>query len=134
MLAWLLSLSAAASGLAACAATGGRRADRSAPAPPETCFDAVNAESYSPLAGSAVYLRTLGDRHYVLTLDGFYTGLTFATGITIANGFRTVCSGTRATLEFASFGRPVRCRIVTVDAVADKAAARRLAEERVGRR
>lgn len=133
-LAWLLSLSAAASGLAACAATGGRSADRSAPARPEACFDAATAESFSPLTESAVYLRTLGDRHYLLTLDGFYTGLPFAAGITIANGFRTVCSGTRATLEFTSFGRPVRCRIVTVDAVASQDAARRLAQERSGRR
>ncbi len=133
-MAGLVNLSAAVPGAGRLRGDGRYRHRPRRSRPPEACFDAAPADSFSPPTERFVYPCTVGGRRYLLTLDGVYTYLPLATGITIANEFRTVCSGTRAMPEFMSFGRPVSCRIVAVDAVADKAAARRLAGDRAGRR
>ncbi len=128
--AWLLSLISTVSGLA-CTSTqkvhtmsGGERAAK------EACFNVRKVDSFSPLHGRFVYVRLLGGEQYLLTLDALYIGLPYATGITIAGNFSRVCSETGATLTFRDSGRQVFSRIVRVEAVDSKEAARELVEDR----
>jgi hypothetical protein len=97
---------------------------------PEACFNARNVDSFSPLHARFVYVRLLGDEQYLLTLDTLYVGLPYATGIRISSSFSRVCSGTGAMITFRDAGRPVRCRIVRVEAVASREAAQQLVTDR----
>jgi hypothetical protein len=132
-MAWLLGLVLTVSGLA-CTST--QKVDTSGsepgsePAAQEACFNVRNVESFSPLHGRFVYVRLVGERHFLLTLDNVYTSLPFARGIAISQEFSRVCSDTGATLTFTDAGRSVSCRIVRVEAVDSKKAAQELVEDR----
>ena len=127
--AWLLGLVLAVSGLA-CTST--QKVDRSGsrPAAEEACFNVRRVNSFSPLHPRFVYVRLLGGESYLLTLDSVYTSLPFATGITISQEFSRVCSDTGARITYVESGHPVFCRIVRVEAVANKDAAQKLVEDR----
>ncbi len=127
--AWLLGLIATAAGLG-CTSTQRAGSGERQTAVTEVCFNVRNVDTFSPLGERSVYLRTLGGERYLLTLDGVYTSLPFATGITISNDFSTVCSDTGATITFMNFGHPVFCRIVRVESVSSKRAAEQLAQQR----
>jgi hypothetical protein len=96
----------------------------------EACFNLRTVDSFSPLGNQFVYLRTLSEEQYLLTLDGFYVKLPFATGITIADNFGRICSDTGARITFVNAGIAVFCRIVRVEAVASKEVARQVVKDR----
>lgn len=127
--AWLLGLISTVSGLACMSM---QRIDTSGggPSAREACFDVRSVDSFSPLIERFVHVRRLGDEQYLLTLDGVYTSLPFATGITVSNDFGHVCSDTGALIRYMDFGRPAVCRIIRVEGAASKEAAEKLAEER----
>jgi hypothetical protein len=127
--AWLLGVILTVSGLA-CTSTQKVDTSGGGPATKEACFNVRTIESFSPLHERFVYLRTLGGEHYLLTMDGVYTSLPFATGITISGQFSRVCSDTGARITYTNFGRPVFCRIVRVEAIAHKEAAQKLVGDR----
>ena len=127
--AWLLGLILAVSWLA-CASTPGADTSGSGPASKDACFNSRRVDSFSPLHASFVYVRLLGDEHYLLTLDGVYTGLPFATGIKLSGQFSRVCSDTEAMITFMDSGRPLLCRIIRVESVASKEAAQQLVKHR----
>jgi hypothetical protein len=127
--AWLLGLILMVSGLA-CTSTQRVDTTGSGPAANKACFDVHRIDSFSPLHEKFVYVRLLGDEHYLLTLDSVYTSLPFATGIRISGTFSRVCSDTGNMITYMDSGRPVFCRIVRVEAVASREAARKLVEDR----
>ena len=96
----------------------------------EACFNLRTVDTFSPLAYQFVYVRTLSGEHYLLTLDAVYVNLPFATGITIADTFSRICSNTGARVAFRDSGRQVSARIVRVEAVASKEAARQVVKDR----
>jgi hypothetical protein len=114
----------------ACTSTKDVSRSNSQPAVREACFNVRKVDSFSPLHPRFVYVRLLGDEHYLLTLDSVYTSLPFATGIAISDTFSRVCSDTGTMLTFLDAGRRVSCRIVRVEAVASREAAQKLVEER----
>lgn len=125
----VLALCAAGAGSACTSApTGGSAADRSDVG--QACFNVDRVRSYSALHERYVYVRVGRDEHYLLTLDATYIGLPFATGIGISGSFRRVCSDSGAMLTFADSVRQARARIVRVEAVADRDAARELVARR----
>jgi hypothetical protein len=126
---WLLGLVLTVPWLA-CTSTQKVVTSRSWTDPKEACFNVRNIASFSALHERFVYVRLLSGESYLLTLDNVYTGLPFATGITISGTFSRVCSDTGATLTFMEFGRQVFCRIVRVEAVADKEQAEKLVKHR----
>jgi len=71
-----------------------------------------------------------GQEHYLLTLDGVYVNLPFATSITIADNFSRVCSDTGARITFVNAGTPVSSRIVRVEAVESKEVAEQVVKDR----
>jgi hypothetical protein len=127
--AWLLGLILTVSGLTCTSTkrvvTSGRRTD-----PKEACFNVRNVRSFSALHERYVYVRVLSDEHYLLTMDRVCMGLPFAMGITISQEFSRVCSDTGATLTYVDSGRSAFCRIVRVEAVADKEQAEKLVKHR----
>jgi len=127
--AWLLGLILTVSG-PACSSTQKGITGRSWTDPEEACFNVRNADSFTALHEMFVYVRLLRGESYLLTLDHVYTRLPFATGITISNIFSRVCSDTGAAITFTDFGHQVSCRIVRVEAVADKEQAERLVKYR----
>jgi len=127
--AWLLGLISTVS-VFACTSTQNVDTSGSGPATKEACFSVRRADSFSALHERFVYVRALGDEHYLLTLDAPHMGLPFATGITISGSFTRVCSDTGAMITYIDAGRPVLCRIVRVEAVANREAAQKLVTER----
>lgn len=126
---WLVGLILAVSGLG-CTSTRNAGASGRAPSADEACFDVRTVDSFSPLGYRFVYLRSLRGDQYLLTLDSVYTSLPNATGIRILGTFGRVCSDSGARITYRSFSSPIVCRIIRVEAVASKDAARRLVEER----
>jgi hypothetical protein len=128
--AWLLGLVVIVLGPTCTSAQKKDVATRRVTDPEEACFNVRNVSSFSALNERFVYVRLLRGESYLLTLDHVYTSLPFATGITISNTFSRVCSDTGAAITFTDFGGQVSCRIVRVEAVADKEQAERLARHR----
>jgi hypothetical protein len=126
---WLLGLVFAVSGLA-CTSTQKVVTSRSWTDPVEACFNVRNVRTFSALHERYVYVRVRSDEHYLLTMDRPCMGLPFATGIAISGEFSRVCSDTLATLTYMDVGREAFCRIVRVEAVADKEQAERLVKYR----
>jgi len=126
---WLPCLIVTVSGLACTSSQKVPTADRGTLAT-EACFNLRTVDSFSPLGTQFVYVRTLSDEHYLLTLDRVYVTLPFATGITIADNFSRVCSGTGARITYVSAGNRVLCRIVRVEAVDSKAVAQQVVKDR----
>jgi hypothetical protein len=127
--AWLLGLVLTVSGLACASSQKVPTADRGTLAT-EACFNLRTVDSFSPLDDKFVYVRTLSGEHYLLTLDGVYVTLPFATGITIADNFSRVCSDTGSRLTYVNAGVPVLCRIVRVEAVESKEVAQEVVKDR----
>jgi hypothetical protein len=96
----------------------------------EACFNLRTVDSFSPLGNQFVYLRTLSEEQYLLTLERVDVNLPFATSITIADNFTRVCSDTGARLTYVNAGVPVLSRIVRVEAVASKEVARQVVNDR----
>jgi hypothetical protein len=114
----------------ACTSTQSVDSSRSEKPATEACFDVNVVRTFSPLDMRFVYVRVRSDEHYLLTLDTIYPDLPFATGIRIAGSFNRVCSTSEAELTYASSTGPKTCRILSVEAVASKEAAEKLAKER----
>jgi hypothetical protein len=127
--AWLVGLILTVSGLACTSSQKVPTADRGTLAT-EACFNLRTVDSFSPLDAKFVYVRTLSGEHYLLTLDGVYVTLPFATGITIADNFSRICSDTGARLTYVNAGVPVLCRIVRVEAVESKEVAQQVVKDR----
>jgi hypothetical protein len=127
--AWLVGLILTVSGLACTSSQKVPTADRGTLAT-EACFNLRTVDSFSPLNAKFVYVRTLSGEHYLLTLDGVYVTLPFATGITIADNFSRICSDTGARLTYVNAGVPVLCRIVRVEAVESKEVAQQVVKDR----
>lgn len=96
----------------------------------EACFNLRTVDSFSPLGNQFVYLRTLSEEQYLLTLDRVDVNLPFATSITITDNFSRICSNTNARLRYLSAGVPLFSGIVRVEAVASKEVARQVVKDR----
>jgi hypothetical protein len=129
MAAWPLRLVLTVSALACTSSQAIPTADRGTLAT-EACFNRRTVDSFSPLAKQFVYVRTLSDEHYLLTLDAIYVTLPYATGIAIANNYGRICSNTGARLTFVNAGVSVSCRIVRVEAVDSKEVAEQVVQDR----
>ena len=125
----LLGVISAISGLA-CTSTQTAETGGSAPEGQEACFNVRNVDSFSPLSNRFVYVRTTGDKHYLLTMDSMYPSLPYATGIAMSGNYAWVCSNTGAMITYVDAGRPVFCRILSVEAVVGKEAAQKLVDAR----
>lgn len=108
--------------------TGGEGA--AANAGPEDCFRVKDVRGFTALHDRFVYVECLGNEHYLLTMENVCLGLTHALSIVIANDFNRVCSNRRASIVYRDFNRRRGCRIREVEAVPDKATAKRIVKER----
>lgn len=128
--AWLLGLILTVSVLACTSTQKADTTGGTGPAAKEACFNVRRVDSFSPLHERFVYVRLLGNEHYLLTLDSVYTSLPYATGIKISGTFSRVCSDMAEMITYMDSGHPVFCRIVRVEAVASKEAAQQLVKDR----
>ncbi len=103
-------------------------------APPSAepgCFSVRRIRNFSPLSDEALYVDGGGGNHFLLTMDRSCFGLRNAQGIAIDNPMDRVCSNSQARVTYRGVGRSLEsCRIRTVEAVEDRAAARTIAEAR----
>jgi hypothetical protein len=101
----------------------GSRADEPDPVvdqaskPEKTCFRVRDTRGFSAIDDRFVYVRSVRNRHYLLTLDNRCYGLEYSIRIAIANEFDRVCSNDRAVLTYRDFNRLHRCQILDVEAV-----------------
>ncbi len=100
-------------------------------APPSTepgCFSVRRVRNFSPLSNWALYVDGGGSNHFLLTMDRNCFGLRSAEDIVIDNHMDRVCSNSQARITYRGVGRSLEsCRIRTVEAVEDRAAARAIA-------
>ncbi len=95
------------------------------------CFSVRRVRNFSPLSDEALYVDGGGGTHLLLTMDRNCFGLRNAQGIAIDNHMDRVCSNSQARITYRGVGRSLEsCRIRTVEAVEDRAAARTIAEAR----
>ena len=71
-----------------------------------TCFRVRDTRGFSAIDDRFVYVKSVRDRHYLLTMDNRCYGLEFSIKIAIANEFDRVCSNDRAILTYRDFNRP----------------------------
>ena len=119
----VLGLALAASG---CAHRGGgaaTTAETVAPPSEKACFNVREVRSYDALDDRHVYVETIRDGHYLLTLDTICIGLASSIRIAISNDFSRVCSNDLAVITYRNFDRLESCRILDVERVADREAA-----------
>lgn len=114
----------------ACGSTGSAELRDSEPAGDEACFNVRDTRSYHALHDRYVYLRCIRKKHFLLTIDGGCRGLSYGSGIAIANEFNRVCSHSGAVITYRQFDRIHRCLVHDVEAVEDLEAATALVEER----
>jgi hypothetical protein len=109
-----------------------KQVDIEGAAPPaeETCFNVRDIRSFDALDDRHIYARGRADNHYLFTMLGVCPGLEGAFRIAISDTFSRVCSLSSATVTYRGFTRLETCRIGTVEAVEDKAAAEALVESR----
>jgi hypothetical protein len=127
--AWLLGLIVTVSGLA-CTSTQTADTSGGATATSDACFSVRRVSSFSPLSERFVYVRLQDDKQFLLALDRLYMGLPFAIGIAMHGEYSRVCSDTGASITFKDTGGPAIARIIRVEAVASREAARKLVDER----
>ncbi len=95
------------------------------------CFSVRRVRDFSPLSDKALYVDGGGSNHFLLTMNPGCFGLRNADGIVIDNHTDRVCSNSQARVTYRGIGRSLEsCRIRTVEAVEDRAAARTIAEAR----
>lgn len=129
MAACLLGLSLTVPGLA-CTTTQAVGAGGGATTAQEACFNSRRVDSFSALSEKFVLVRLGDDTRFLLTLDRLYMGLPFAIGIAMHGEYGRVCSETGARITFKDTGGPAIARIIRVEAVASREAARKLVDER----
>lgn len=127
--AWLLGLIVTVSALA-CMTTQTAETSGGAAASTNACFSVRRVSSFSPLSERFVYVRLEDDKQFLLTLDRLYMGLPFAIGIAMHGEYSRVCSDTGASITFKDTVGPAVARIIRVEAVASRDAARKLVDER----
>lgn len=129
----LLALTAALP-LAGCASTRKTGENVSPPSAVGDCFNANMATSFDYLQNRYVYVTTVGERHYLLTLANECIALQSAMGLAIHSPFQRVCSDSEASITFMSFNHPHYCRIIRVEAVKDRAQAEAMVAARTSPR
>ena len=96
----------------------------------QTCLTLSRINDFDGLSERHVYVAN-GRDHYLLTMDHQCHGLADAENISIANPSNRICSNSLAELRYRGVsGRLETCLITSVESVEDKAAARRIVEER----
>lgn len=126
---WLLGLMLTIPGLA-CTTAQDVDASGSATTAQEACFNSRRVDSFSALSERFVLVRLGDDTQVLLTLDRLYMGLPFAIGIAMHGEYGRVCSDTGARITFKDTGGPAIARVIRVEAVASREAARTLVDER----
>ncbi len=126
---WVLGVALTASGLA-CTSTQDVEMRGGAATTSDACFNVRRVASFSALSERFVLVRLEDDTQFLLTLDRLYMGLPFAIGIAMHGEYSRVCSDTGARITFKDTGGPAIARIIRVEAVASREAARKLVDER----
>lgn len=127
------ALLTATAGLAQDRRDAAREVEIAGDAPPaeETCFNVREVRNFSGLDDRYVYLETLRDEHFVLTMFPGCFGLEDAIQIAISNQLSRVCSVDTAKITYRGLGGDLEsCPIRRVEAVEDRAAAEALVESR----
>jgi hypothetical protein len=97
----------------------------------EACFNVREARNFSALDDRYVYLETLRDEHFLLTMFPGCFGLESSIQIAISNQLNRVCSIDTAKITYRGIGGdPETCSIRRVEAVEDRSAAEALVEAR----
>lgn len=113
--------------LAACVTDGGN--DR---APAENvCLNDYQITSFSPVGERFLYVKGIGDRHYLFTMEPGCFGLRSANTIGIPDRVGRICSNSSDRVIYRDIARGAEgCRILDIETVASSEDARAIAEQR----
>jgi len=96
----------------------------------KACFRVRNLRGMEAVDDRFVYVRSVRDEHYLLTMDNACLGLQNSIAVAVANGYDRVCSNDHAFITYREFDRTRRCGILNVEQVEDRVAALKLIELR----
>jgi hypothetical protein len=134
MIAFLLATSMSVGGAAQ--ENGGRPkevdADTIPPTAEEACFMVREIRDFDPLSDEFILVEARKDENYLLTMFGVCIGLRNAHRIAISSYLSRVCSTSAGDITYRGLTGTETCRIRKVEAVEDKASAKRLVELRSG--
>ena len=113
--------------LAACASNGGGERK----AAENVCLSDYQITSLSPVGETFLYVKGIGDRHYLFTMERGCFGLRSANTIGIPDRAARICSNSADRVVYRDIARGAEsCRILDIEAVASPDEARAIAKQR----
>jgi len=117
--------------LSGCATSSEEVADESLGAAERVCVSVRRISSFDAIDDGHLYIKAMGNEHYLFTLYGGCFGLQGAQGIAVKDTFSSVCSNSHGAIIYRDMGRGLEsCRIRNVEAVANKDDAESLVKDR----
>jgi hypothetical protein len=114
--------------LAGCATSGG--GDEGVRAE-NVCLNDYQITSFSPVGDTFLYVKGIGDRHYLFTMERGCVGLRSANTIGIPDRGGRICSNSSDRVIYRDVARGAEsCRILDIESVASSEDARAIAEQR----
>ena len=114
--------------LAGCAAGGGNGEPARASL---VCLNDYQITSFSPVGETYLYVKGVGDRHYLFTMERGCFGLRSANTIGIPDRAGRLCSNSSHRVIYRDIARGAEsCRILDIETVASSEDARAIAEQR----
>jgi hypothetical protein len=95
------------------------------------CLNDYQVTSFNPVGDTFLYVKGIGDRHYLFTMERGCFGLRSAVTIGISERTGRICSKTSDRVVYRDLARgPESCRILDIETVASLDDARAIAEQR----
>jgi len=117
--------------LSGCATSSEEIADDSSGAAERVCVRVKSIRSFDAIDNEHIYIKAMGNEHYLFTLYGGCFGLRGTHGIAVKDTFSSVCSNSHGEIIYRDMGRGLEsCRIRNVEAVANKDDAESLVKDR----
>ena len=121
----------AAVAIVGCTTSSEEVADQPTDAAERVCVSVRSINSFDALDDQHIYIKAIGNNHYLFTLSGRCRGLRSAHGIAVKDTFTRVCSNSFGEIIYRNMGRGLEsCPIRNVEAVASKDEAAGLVEDR----
>jgi hypothetical protein len=114
--------------LAACASYSGSEERTAAE---NVCLNDYQVASFNPVGETFLYVKGIGDHHYLFTMERGCFGLRSANTIGIADRAGRICSNSSDRVVYRDIARgPESCRILDIETVASPEEARAIAKQR----
>lgn len=124
-----LSIALVVSIFAGCASTASTESAESPPSS-DDCFHIREITGWDAIDKDHIYLKEVGNDHYLLTMFSSCPGIKFANAIALSNHMGRVCPNDFGRVTYRDGGMRASCQIDDVERVASKEAAKEIVAAR----